>query len=169
MTIRQQIGEVQRSVSLDNASLDFVKYAKALVATRGRPDDALALAVARGASSRLQTMLQTPIEYGQGQRRHPRRSLRWRSAALAERRGATRLRLFGKALWLLPSHWRRSVRLIACFPDFTRMPLHTRIAIASSAALADSYLRTGAETNSGNVLRPGTIGRPQGRRTARCL
>ena len=34
--------------------------------------------------------------------------------------------------------WRRSVRLIACFPDFTRMPLHTRIAIASSAALADS-------------------------------
>ena len=71
MTIRPELGEVQRSVSLDNASLDFVKYAKALVATRGRPDDALALAVARGASSRLQTMLQTPMESGQGQRRHP--------------------------------------------------------------------------------------------------
>ena len=61
MSFVQQIGEAHRSVSLDSAALDFTKYVKALVATKGRRDDALALAVARGASSRLQTMLKTPI------------------------------------------------------------------------------------------------------------
>ena len=61
MNIAQQIGEANRSLSLDSAALDFTKYAKCLMACRGQRDDALQLATARGASSRLRSMLEATI------------------------------------------------------------------------------------------------------------
>jgi hypothetical protein len=61
VSVFDAVAERTRSVSLDSAALDLVKYAKALMACRGQRDDALALATARGASSRLQTMFKTAI------------------------------------------------------------------------------------------------------------
>jgi hypothetical protein len=139
MTILQQIGETSRSLSLDNAALDLCKYAKALMACRGRYDDARALAVARGASSRLTKLLETPIS----------------TSEISDRiltKAPVEIGSVGGSTWgdeLAPfressAAFAQSLAPFSAFDriladgGFLRMPLHTRISIASSAALASS-------------------------------
>jgi len=60
-----QIGEANRSLSLDSAATDYTKFVKirlvvGILARKGILTDALVLATPRGASSRLQAMLKTP-------------------------------------------------------------------------------------------------------------
>jgi hypothetical protein len=59
-----ELAQAHRSLSLDSAALDFTKYAKAMLAAKGNPSEALQLATARGAGPRLRAMLETPISAG---------------------------------------------------------------------------------------------------------
>jgi hypothetical protein len=133
------LAELNRSVTLDSASLDFTKYAKCLMATRGRRDDALALATARGASNRLRTMLETPIDTGKISDDMLTKS----AVAIGSVGGTT----WGDELAPFRQSSAAFAQSLAPLSAFDRMlsdgglfqmPLHTRIAVASSAALASS-------------------------------
>jgi HK97 family phage major capsid protein len=119
--------------------LDFTKYAKALMATQGRRDDALALAVGRGASSRLKAMLETPISVGE----ISDKILLKAPVAIGSVGGST----WGDELAPFRESSAAFVQSLAPFSafdrimsdgGFTRMPLRTRISIASTAAIGSS-------------------------------
>jgi hypothetical protein len=133
------MGEANRSISLDSAALDFTKYAKTLMATQGQRDDALALAVGRGASSRLKAMLETPISVGE----ISDKLLLKAPVAVGSVGGST----WGAELAPFRESSAAFVASLAPFSAFdrilsdsafTRMPLRTRISIANTAAIGSS-------------------------------
>jgi hypothetical protein len=134
------LGELNRSVSLDSAALDLVKYAKALMACKGRRDDALALCVARGASSRLQKMFEAPIITSEVSDRILAKGPVAVGSVGGSTWGGTDLAPFRES----SAPFVQSLAPFSAFDrmlsdgGFLRMPLHTRISVASSAALAAS-------------------------------
>jgi len=140
MTLMHQIGEASRSLSLDSAALDFTKYAKVLMATKGSPDEALALATARGASSRLQKMLETTATIVA---KATEDILTKSPVSIGSIDGGTwgsDLAPFQQA----STAFAQSLAPFSCFDrimsdgGFSRYPMRTRISIASTAALASS-------------------------------
>jgi hypothetical protein len=134
------MGEANRSLSLDSAASDFTKYAKTLMATQGRRDDALALAVGRGASSRLKAMLETPISVGE----ISDKILLKAPVAIGSVGGSTwgdelaPFRESSAAFVASLAPFSAFDRILADGASFTRMPLRTRISIASTAAIGSS-------------------------------
>jgi len=136
MTLVQQVRDLNRSVSLDSAALDFTRYAKSMLATKGDSSEALALASARGASSRLREMFETPVDYVK-----VRDEMMMKAPInVGSIDGST----WGSALAPFMEASTAFITSLAPFSafdrilsdgGFTRMPLRTRIAIASSAAI----------------------------------
>jgi hypothetical protein len=133
------IDQLSRSISLDSASLDFTKYAKSLLAAKGNPSEALQLAMARGASPRLKEMFEAPVAIA---KIYDKLTLK-APVAIGSAGGST----WGDELapYLEASTaFVTSLAPFSCFDRmlsdgaFTRMPLRTRISIASSAALGSS-------------------------------
>jgi hypothetical protein len=133
------LAELNRSVSLSAANLDFTKYAKSMLAAKGNPSEALQLAMARGASPRLREMFEAPVAIAKIKDQLTVKA----PVAIGSVGGST----WGDELAPYVEASTAFVTSLAPFSAFdrllsdnafTRMPLRTRISIASSAALGSS-------------------------------
>lgn len=140
-TLAQIVGGVSANSETATKSREFISYAKSMLAAKGNPSEALQLATARGASSRLREMFEVaPVEiakiYDQLSVKAPVSvgsidGGTWGGSALAPYLEAS-------------TAFVASLGPFSCFDrilsdgGFTRMPLRTRISIASSAALGSS-------------------------------
>jgi hypothetical protein len=136
VSIAAQIGQVNANLENTTKAREFISYAKALLACKGNADEALQLAMARGASPRLREMFEAPLAiakvYDQLTLKAP--------VSVGSIDGGT----WGSALAPYAEASAAFVTSLApfsCFDRilsdnaFTRMPLRTRISIASTAAI----------------------------------
>jgi hypothetical protein len=135
-TLAQVVGGVSTNLENTAKSREFIAYAKSLLACKGNPSEALQLVMARGASPRLREMFEAPPAiakiYDQLTLKAP--------VAVGSVGGST----WGDELAPYLEASAAFVQSLAPFSAFdrmlsdnafTRMPLRTRISIASTAAI----------------------------------
>jgi hypothetical protein len=135
-TLAQIVGGVSASSENTAKSREFISYAKSMLAAGGNPAEALELATARGASTRLMAMFDAPVAIS----RIYDRLLLKAPVAIGSAGGST----WGDELAPYLEASTAFVASLAPFSAFdrmladnafTRMPLRTRISIASTAAI----------------------------------
>jgi hypothetical protein len=136
LSIAAQIGQVNTNLENTTKSREFIAYAKSLLACKGNTSEALELAMARGASPRLREMFEAPVAISKVYDR----LLLKAPVAIGSAGGST----WGDELapYLEASTaFVQSLASFSCFDRmlldnaFLRMPLRTRISIASTAAI----------------------------------
>jgi hypothetical protein len=162
MNVAQQIGEASRSLALDSAATDYTRYVKALgvqawlFRKHSLRIDTLQIATAKGASSRLRAMCEVPPEtiaevekqimlspspYDAAKLRN--QIVQKSAVAVGSIDGGT----WGSQLAAFQESSAGFVQSLAPFSSFdrilndggfTRTPLRTHIAVASSAAIGST-------------------------------